>query len=159
MNNDQILLEEAYQRILESDVGGNHWGPVTDDSGKTFHIYVKDVCNAADKTVKAVNEPIEKFETPTNLRDFKNVKKYKQLILNGQWKWTPVYCQLYQGTYTAYDGNHRIAAALEANKVKPGIVKMIPVRDVAGIIDQTIANFKRGKKTVIGGVEIQIKEK
>jgi len=157
-----MKFDNLVQSLLENtdssnQVGGNHWGPIQGSDGKTYNLYVKDVCNAADKTVKAINEPVEKFVPPTNLRQPENVEKYKQSILKGEWKWTPVYCQLYQNKYYAYDGNHRIAAALEANKIKPGIVKIIPVRDVANIIDQTIVNFKNNKKTIIGGVEVKIK--
>ena len=158
-NKDTQLLEEAYEKVLlneDGDVGGNHWGSVSSE-GKSYSIYVMDVIKAADKTVKAVESPIEQFIPPTNLRTPANVEKYKQDILAGKWKWTPVYAQLWQGKYTAYDGNHRIAAAIEANKKRPGIVKTIPVRDVAGIIDQTIKNFKSGKETVIGGVPVRIK--
>ena len=157
MKNENQLLEEAYLSIYlkeDNQVGGDHWGLVGE-----YNIYVKDVVNAADKTVKAVNEPIDKFIEPDNLRTPENAEKYAQTMLSGQWKWTPVYCSLWEGKYYPYDGNHRVAAAFMANKQKPNTVTHIPVRDVQGIIDQSINNFEKGKETVIGGVKIQIKRK
>jgi hypothetical protein len=124
-----------------------------------YNIYVKSVVDAADKTVKAVNEPIEKFNRPTNLRTPKNAENYKKQMLAGQWKWTPVYCQFWENMYDAYDGNHRVAAAFMANDEKPGTVTHIPVRDVSNIIDTAIKNFDAGRETTIGGVKIGIRGK
>ena len=165
MKTDQQLLAEAYEKIylLEDDqVGGDHWGLVGD-----YNIYVKDVINAADKTVKAVNEPINKFQdprvdregNPKKLRTPENAEKYKNTMLAGQWKWTPVYCQFWEGKYDAYDGNHRIAAAIMANELKPDTVTHIPVREVGKIIDLAIQNFNQGKETEVGGIKIRIKKK
>lgn len=154
---DRQLLEEAYKSIYlkeDNQVGGDHWGLVGD-----YNIYVKDVINAADKTVKAVSEPIEKFNRPTNLRTPENAENYAKKMLAGEWKWTPVYCQHWNGMYDSYDGNHRVAAAFMANEQKPNTVTHIPVIDVDGIINQTINNFKQGKETVVGGVKIRIKNK
>lgn len=161
---DLLILESIYvTKILkeESQVGGEHWGTVNNDSGN-YEIFVGDVVRASNATVKPVNVAVDKFTPPQNLREPENVEKYTKTMLEGKWDWNkPVHASYWKehDTWDSYDGNHRVAAAIEANKVHPNTVKFIPTIDVSGIIDNTIQNFNKGVKTVIGGVEIRIKKK
>lgn len=151
-------FDALYNKLLEAvdtkhQVGGEHWGEMKDDEGNSHYIYVKDVIDAANKTVKTENAPTNKFEEPGVARP-ENVKKYAETMKSGQWDWNksgPIYGTLWQGKYGMFDGNHRLAAARMAG------LKTVPLKNVGNIIDTAIANKKQGKPTVIGGVTVRTK--
>ena len=151
-------FDALYNKLLEAvdtkhQVGGEHWGEMKDDEGNSHYIYVKDVIDAANKTVKTENAPTNQFEEPGVARP-ENVKKYAETMKNGQWDWNksgPIYGTLWQGKYGMFDGNHRLAAARMAG------LKAVPLKNVGNIIDTAIANKKQGKPTVIGGITVRTK--
>jgi len=137
----------------EHKVGGDHWGEMKDDNGISHYVYVKDVIDAANKTVKTENVPTDKFEKP-GIAKPENVKKYAEGMKTKIWDWNksgPIYGTLWQGRYGMFDGNHRLAAAKAAN------LNSVPFKNVGSIIDTAIANKKSGKPTIIGGVKIRTK--
>jgi len=151
-------FDHLVKQILESidtqhKVGGDHWGEMKDDEGNSNYVYVKDVIDAANKTVKTENVPTNKFEEPGIARP-ENVKKYAEDMRQGKWDWNksgPIYGTLWQGKYGMFDGNHRLAAAKMAG------LKEVPFKNVDNIINTAIKNFKAGKKTIIGGQEVKVK--
>jgi len=162
MNKDQRLLEEAYlsiyKPILEAvdtthQVGGDHWGELKDDEGKSHYVYVKDVINAANKTIKTEMVPVSMFEEPGVAKP-ENAREYAEKMKKGEWDWEksgPIYGTLWQGKYGMFDGNHRLAAAKLAKLDK------VPVKDISSIIDKAIEDKKNNKPTLVGGVQIRTK--
>lgn len=149
-----ILVEQILEAVdTEHKVGGDHWGEMKDDEGTSHYVYVKDVIDAANKTVKTETVPTSKFEEPGVARP-ENAKKYAETMKAGQWDWNksgPIYGTYWQGKYGMFDGNHRLAAAKMAG------LQQVPLKNVGNIIDTAIANKKTGKPTVIGGVTIRTK--
>jgi len=137
----------------EHKVGGEHWAKMGDDEGNTNYVYVKDILDAADKTIKTKIVKTDKFNKP-GIAKPKNVKKYADDMKNGNWDWEksgPIYGDLWEGKYGAFDGNHRLAAAIEAG------LEEVPFKNVGDIISKAISNKKRNKETIIGGVKIRVK--
>jgi len=157
---DQVLLEEAYKLVYEAKkintnhkVGGKHWGGIGDDKGNTNYVYVKNVTDAADKTIKTEMIDTRKFNKP-GIAKPKNVKKYAKDMIEGKWDWEksgPIYGDYWKGKYGAFDGNHRLAAAIKAG------LKKIPFKNVGDIISKAIKNKKAGKDTEIEGIKIGVK--
>ncbi len=151
-------FDSLVQSILEAvdtthQVGGEHWGEMKDDEGNSHYIYVKDVIDAANKTVKTEMAPTNRFEKPGVARP-ENAKEYAQKMKSGQWDWNksgPIYGTLWQGKYGMFDGNHRLAAAQMAG------LKEVPFKNIGNIADTAIANKKAGKPTNIGGVTVRTK--
>ena len=128
-------------------------GEFKDDDGNSNYVYVKDIIDAANKTVDTIKVPVSKFNKPGVAKE-KNAKEYAEIMKRGEWDWdggNPIYATLWEGKYGAFDGNHRLAAAIMAG------VKEVPVKDVTKIIDTATANQKQGKETVIGGIKIRTK--
>jgi len=153
-----MKFNNLVKKILESvdvshQVGGDHWGELKDHKGNSHYIYVKDVIDAADKTVKTEMIPTDKFDKPNTVKP-ENVKKYAELMKNNQWDWSksgPIYGTLWQDKYGMFDGNHRLAAARMAGLGK------VPFKNIDNIINTAIKNKKINKKTIIGGIEIKTK--
>ena len=149
-----FLIKQILESIdTEHQVGGDHWGEMKDDDGNSNYVYVKDVIDAANKTVKTENVATSGFEKP-GIAKPENVKKYAEDMKSNQWDWNksgPIYGTIWQGKYGMFDGNHRLAAAQLAG------LKQVPFKDVGNIIDTAIANKKTGNSTVIGGVKIRTK--
>lgn len=153
-----MKFDNAIKQILEAvntahQVGGDHWGEMKDDEGNSHYVYVKDVIDAANKTVKTENVPTSKFEEPGVARP-ENAKKYAETMKSGQWDWNksgPIYGTLWQGKYGMFDGNHRLAAAQMAG------LKEVPFKNIDNIVNTAIANKRAGKPTVIGGVTVRTK--
>lgn len=149
-----LLIKQILENVnTEHQVGGDHWGEMKDDEGNSHYVYVKDIIDAANKTVKTENVPTDKFEKP-GIAKPENVKKYAEDMNSNKWDWEksgPIYGTLWQGKYGMFDGNHRLAAAKEAK------LTSVPFKNVGDIIDTAIANKKSGKPTVIGGIKIRTK--
>jgi len=153
-----MKFDNLIKALLESvdvshQVGGEHWGEMKDSEGNSHYVYVKDVIDAANKTVKTEMVPTDKFDKPNTVKP-ENVKKYAELMKNNQWDWNksgPIYGTLWQGRYGMFDGNHRLAAAQMAG------LKQVPFKNIDNIINTAIKNKKAGKKTIIGSIEVKTK--
>ena len=146
----KIILEETDTTHV---VGGEHWGEMKDNQGNSNYVYVKDVIDAANKTVKTQMISTDKFEKPGVAKP-KNVKKYAKDMKNGNWDWDksgPIYGTLWEGKYGMFDGNHRLAAAKLAG------LKTVPFKNVGDIIDKAISSVKSKKPAVFGGVTVRAK--
>ena len=75
MKFDRLIEQILEGQDTEHKVGGEHWGEIKDDAGTSHYIYVKDVIDAANKTVRTENVPTDKFEKP-GIAKPENVKKY-----------------------------------------------------------------------------------
>ena len=153
MKFDRLIEQILSEMDTGHKVGGEHWGEMKDDQGNSHYVYVKDVIDAANKTEKTINAPVNQFEEP-GIAKPENVKKYAEVMKNNKWDWNqsgPIYGTIWQGKYGMFDGNHRLAAAKMAG------LKEVPFKNVGAIIDTAIENKKQNKKTVIGGVEVRTK--
>jgi hypothetical protein len=147
------LVKSLLENVDTHQVGGNHYGEIKDDGGNSYYVHVKDVINAANKTVKTEDILTKKFEKP-GIAKPENVKKYAEDMKNDKWNWKksgPIYGTIWKGKYGMFDGNHRLAAAREAG------LETVPFKNVGDIIDTAVANQKNKKPTIVGGVTIRTK--
>jgi hypothetical protein len=153
MKFDKLIRSILENIDTEHQVGGEHWGEMKDDDGESHYVYVKDIIDAANKTVKTENVNTSEFENP-GIAKPENVKKYAEDMKSNRWDWNksgPIYGTIWQGKYGMFDGNHRLAAAQLAG------LKQVPFKNVGDIIDTAIADKKTRKSTVIGGINIRTK--